>query len=100
MIELLNILLYDYFHGEGTFETYDYVFLKDLSRIITTPKFSLEPQTYRTHTRIHICFHLAHDFLSRLDPRYGNYLEKILMSGQIQFYERNGYDRRRLYDCS
>ncbi len=89
MIELLNSLLYQYFHEDGKYQEVDYSFLSSLSEIIVRPKIHLEAQIYRTRTRINACYVLARDFLGRLDPRYGEYLEEKLMSGCIHFYDRD-----------
>ncbi len=87
-LELLNQLLYDYLYDEDDFYEADFSFLTSMNHIITTPRFHLERQRYRTKTKLQTCIGLSHQFLNHLDSRYGEYLEFLLSSGKITIHQK------------
>ncbi len=88
LIDLLNKLLQEYFYEDT--EEVDFSFLKNMTSIVRTPKFHLQKQSYHSHMRISRSFSLAKEFLTTVDPRYGEYLELLMTSGKIHIHPRVG----------
>ena len=81
MLDLLNQLLADYVYED--IAEVDFQFLTTLSKIIRKQRIFLQPQKYHTRMGLQKSYQLSYDFLTKISPSYGEYLENCKNSGNL-----------------